>query len=332
MRAPDFWYRAAGPHTALLTPAAWAVAAAGRLRRRLTTPVRLPVPVVCVGNLTVGGSGKTPVVRDLAARLRARGLPTATLSRGYGGRLTGPVRVDPARHRAIDVGDEPLLLAADGDAWVAHDRAAGGQAALDAGAAAIVMDDGHQNPRLDKDLSILVIDPAVGFGNGRVIPAGPLREGVRDGLARAQAVAFLRARPEAAGRVSIPAFAGPVLTGYTALEPPPTGAWAGRRVHVLAGIARPGKVSESLAAAGAEIIGLSAYPDHHPYTETEAMAALEHAIAQNAALVTTAKDVPRLPPAIADSAIVARIRVAWDAPETVDRLLARLPEPGGTGR
>lgn len=332
MKAPDFWYRAAGARAALLAPASGAVAVAGRLRRRFTPPVRLPVPVICVGNLTVGGSGKTPVVRDLAARLRARGLPAATLSRGYGGRLTGPVRVDPDRHGAADVGDEPVLLAADGVAWVARDRVAGGRAALDAGAAAIVMDDGHQNPCLAKDLSILVVDPAAGFGNGRVMPAGPLREPLRDGLARAQAVAFLRARPDAADRVPIPAFAGPVLTGYTALEPPATGAWAGRRVHVLAGIARPGKVVDSLAAAGAEITGLSAYPDHHPYTETEAMAALEHAVAQDADLVTTAKDVPRLPPAIAASAVVARIRVAWDAPQAVDRLLAWLPQPGGHGR
>src|SRR5258708_1418303 len=204
LATPRWWYlrdasaRAGGMPTvrALLTPVSWIWAAVTARRIARATPFDPGVPVICVGNLTVGGAGKTPVVRAVAARLAARGRAVHLLSRGYGGRLEGPVRVDPARHTSADVGDEPLMLARDFPVWVARDRAAGAKAAAEAGAQVIVMDDGHQNPSVKKALSLVVADGETRgnewpFGDGRVFPAGPMREPLATGLARAQAALIL---------------------------------------------------------------------------------------------------------------------------------------------
>ncbi|MEQ8698387.1 MAG: tetraacyldisaccharide 4'-kinase, partial [Bauldia litoralis] len=190
MRTPDFW-SGRGPTSALLLPAGAVYAWATRRRVARAPEYEPPVPVVCIGNLSAGGSGKTPVAMSVAAILRNKGLAAHLLTRGYGGRLSGPVRVDPALHSARDVGDEPLLLARAAPTWVARDRAAGARAAVAAGAEAVVMDDGHQNPALRKDLSLVVIDGGFGFGNRRVVPAGPLREPIAAGLARADAVVMI---------------------------------------------------------------------------------------------------------------------------------------------
>ncbi|MDH3913223.1 MAG: tetraacyldisaccharide 4'-kinase, partial [Rhodospirillales bacterium] len=198
MRAPDFWSEP-GALARVLAPFGAAVDLAGGLRRALARPVACGLPVVCVGNLVAGGAGKTPVARALARRLAANGTPVRFLTRGYGGRAAGPLRVDPARHGALEVGDEALLLAADAPTWLARDRAAGARAiARDApgdgpgqGPGVIVMDDGFQNPSIEKDLALLVIDGAYGLGNEKVMPAGPLRETLARGLARADAVVIL---------------------------------------------------------------------------------------------------------------------------------------------
>jgi tetraacyldisaccharide 4'-kinase len=187
VRAPEFWTED-GALARTLAPLAAAYAGAGCLRRALARPVAVSVPVVCVGNLVTGGAGKTPVVLALLGALRQRGETPHALTRGYGGREAGPLRVDPARHDAARVGDEALLLARAAPTWVARDRPAGAKAAVAAGASLVVMDDGFQNPSLQKDLSILVVDGRYGFGNGRVVPAGPLREPLAWGLARADAV------------------------------------------------------------------------------------------------------------------------------------------------
>ncbi|MDE2514004.1 MAG: tetraacyldisaccharide 4'-kinase, partial [Alphaproteobacteria bacterium] len=181
--APEFWARR-GALSLLLTPLGCLYDATGTARRALVHAYRAPVPVICVGNLVAGGAGKTPIVADLARRLTARGVAVHILSRGYGGTLPGPVRVDPDRHDAAAVGDEPLMLARGTPTWVARDRAAGARAAAVAGAQAILMDDGLQNPTLAKDLSLIALDGGYGFGNRRVIPAGPLRETIAHGLAR----------------------------------------------------------------------------------------------------------------------------------------------------
>ncbi|MEM9180639.1 MAG: tetraacyldisaccharide 4'-kinase, partial [Pseudomonadota bacterium] len=197
MREPRFWSREVDPKSReaapllrfLLTPLAWGYGEVTRRKIRAAESLRVPAIVICIGNLTAGGVGKSPVVAGLRKRIQAmHGVRVATLSRGYKGRLKGPLQVDPAVHTAADVGDEPLMLAHSGESWIGADRAAAGQAMGDAGVEVILMDDGHQNPGLAKDLSIIVVDASAGFGNGYVIPKGPLRETVTDGLARADAI------------------------------------------------------------------------------------------------------------------------------------------------
>ena len=197
MRAPEFWRAGGGAALpAILTPLSWAWAIGGELRRWATPTRRVPIPVICVGNLVAGGAGKTPVALALGRRLLAAGSAVHFLTRGYGGRRRGPIQVDPARHGAVDVGDEALLLARIAPTWVARARAAGAVTAARAGAEVVVMDDGHQHPGLAKDLSVVVVDGDYGIGNGRVIPAGPLREPAALGLARADAVILVEgARP-----------------------------------------------------------------------------------------------------------------------------------------
>lgn len=285
MRTPDFWQRK-GYASALLAPAGWFYAAGGWLRFRLARPARAPVPVVCVGNLVAGGAGKTPTVLALAELLHGRA-PHA-LSRGYGGRLTGPLRVDPGHHGADEVGDEPLLLARYLPTWVARDRVAGAMAAVKADAGLILMDDGFQNPTLTKDLSLLTVDAAQALGNGRCLPAGPLREPAHRGLARADAVILI-----GDGSPDLP-FAGPLFRAR--VEPVGDGsAWRGRPVVAFAGIGRPEKFFATLRSLGADIRAEYAFADHHRYCESD-FAALGRAAGPDAILVTTEKDYVRLSP------------------------------------
>lgn len=325
MRAPEFWQRD-GAAARLLAPLGAAYGLAGGLRRALAGSQDCGRPVVCVGNLVVGGAGKTPVARALAERLAAEGAAVHLLTRGYGGREAGPLRVDPARHDAARVGDEALLLAAQAPTWVARDRVAGAAAAVRAAAEVIVMDDGFQNPALAKDLSLLVVDGAYGFGNGRVMPAGPLREGVEAGLARADAVVLLGADTQ-----GVEATLGarlPLL--QAALAPAPSAArrLAGRRVLAFAGIARPEKFFATLRDLGAELAGTQAFGDHHPYRAGEVEALIARARELDALPVTTEKDLQRLPAELATQVEVLPVAVAWREPARLDELLARLSRHG----
>jgi tetraacyldisaccharide 4'-kinase len=326
MRAPRFWGNPPerpGVLARLLAPLAWIWTALTRRRLRRGPGARVGVPVICVGNLTAGGAGKTPTVAALVQRLAARGVAAHVVSRGHGGRLEGPVRVEPARHRAVEVGDEPLLLAAFAPVWIGRDRAAAARAATAAGAGAIVMDDGLQNPGLAKDLSIVVVDAGYGFGNGRVIPAGPLREPVTDGLARADLV--LAIGPEAARA----RFAGrwpqaqPLAEG--ALGPLATGMdWRGLSVVAFAGIGRPEKFFATLAAEGAEVVAAHGFPDHARF-EPRILARLEaEAKAAGAQLVTTEKDAVRLPPGFRPKVLVLPVRLELADWGSVDAALDRL--------
>lgn len=286
MQAPDFWQRR-GLAALVLAPAGWAYAAGGWLRERLTSPERVSVPVVCIGNAVAGGAGKTPAALALARMLADR-RPHA-LSRGYGGSLTGPVRVDPAMHTAAEVGDEPLLVAQYLPSWIARDRAAGAKAAAAAGAGLILMDDGFQNPALSKTVSLLVVDAAQGFGNGLCLPAGPLREPGGRALARADAVVLVSEggfhptteKPVFRARIE-PAAGGPDLRG--------------RRVVAFAGIGRPQKFFDTLAQAGAELVATHAFADHHVFQEAELQRVAASA-GDDAVLMTTEKDWVRLPAA-----------------------------------
>jgi len=317
MRAPDFWQRDGLP-ARLLAPLGQMFGRAGRLRRRWTVARRAPLPVICVGNLTVGGAGKTPVALALAERLLARGERPHFVTRGYGGRARGPLQVDPARHDCALVGDEALLLAALAPTWLARDRLAGARAAAGAGAGLVILDDGFQNPRLMPDVALLVVDGSYGFGNGRLLPAGPLREPIADGLSRATAVVRI-----GADRVGIARLLPAELPCLAAeLRPAPGApALAGRRVLAFAGIARPEKVFTTLSAAGAELVGCEAFADHHRYRRAEIERLLGRAAREKALCITTSKDAVRLPADLRAQVAVLPIVLSWRQPAALDRLL-----------
>ena len=325
MRAPDFWSRppeAPGLAARLLAPASalWKLATRRRLRRAGQT---VGAPVICVGNLTAGGSGKTPTAIALVEALKTSQLHPAVVSRGYGGRLIGPVCVDPALHDASDVGDEPLLLAAFAPVFVARDRASACRKAVEAGADVLVLDDGFQNPSPAKDLSLVVVDAGYGFGNGRVIPAGPLREPVPEGLSRADAVIAVGTSLERAQLVNTwpPLAELPVLEANIA--PLATGMdWEGLRVLAFAGIGRPQKFFETLRGQGAEIASTRAFPDHAAY-HPRLLARLEtEARSLQAQLVTTEKDAVRLPESFRRNVLVLPVRLHLEDQGAINTLLA----------
>jgi len=327
MRPPEFWKAdASGRDAALtlravLTPISWLYAWEVARRLRANAPRHAPAPVICVGNFTVGGAGKTPVTRAIRAKL---GPGAHTLSRGYGGAVAGPLRVTPDME-AREVGDEPLLHAADGPAWISRDRYAGAMAAANAGARVIVMDDGFQNPGLAKDLSIVVVDANYGVGNGQVFPAGPLRERLGDGLGRADAVVVLRTadrRAEANDNSDalawLEGFAKPILNA----ELTPVGERPQGKFVAFAGLARPEKFFDTLSAAGIELTDAIPFPDHHPYSEDD-FAALEQLGAEHGSrLITTEKDAARLAPAQRARVAVLPVVARFDDEQALDALLA----------
>ena len=308
MREPAFWWREAGPAAGLLAPfaALYGAVAAARLTQR---GARTAVPVVCIGNPTVGGAGKTPLALTLARLLREAGEAPVLLSRGYGGRLKGPLRVDLARHRAADVGDEPLLLARIAPTVVARDRVKGAQAAVAAGAGLIVMDDGFQNPSLQKSFSVLVVDGRRGIGNGRVVPAGPLRAPLLAQLARADALVVVGASVAAAGVTAAARGRGvPVFDAGLTPDAGVAAALAGSRVLAFAGIGDPDKLFATLAGAGIAVMATRRFPDHHRYTRAEAGMLCDEADRAALMLVTTEKDLARMQGDAAVAALAARAR------------------------
>ena len=323
LSTPRWWYRREADHARItrtaLKPLGWLWAGVTARRIARATPVDPGCAVISVGNLTVGGSGKTPVARETLRLLRDAGLDAQALSRGYGGRLEGPLRVDPTVHDAADVGDEPLILAQGSPAWIARDRVAGAKAAVAACAETLVLDDGHQNPSLLKTVSLIVVDGETRddewpFGDGSVFPSGPMREPLTRGLARADAVVILLpADLETADPELLAVFDGlPVfLARLTPEGPPPVGPQIG-----FAGIAKPWKVERSLIAAGCDLVDFVPFPDHAAYRPQHLRFLEERAATYAAGLVTTEKDWVRLP---AD----------WRAKATAWPVVARFDDEAG---
>lgn len=319
LNTPRWWYVREGRPgrfvRLLLTPPSWLWAWVTARRIARASPSDPGVPVVSIGNLTVGGSGKTPVAREVLRLLRAGGTEAHGLSRGYGGRLAGPVRVDPTAHAAAEVGDEPLMLARDLPVWVARDRAAGADAAAAAGAAAIVLDDGHQNTAVKKTLSLVVVDGETRggewpFGDGAVFPAGPMREPLAAGLARADAVVLLLPADLEAADPDLLALFGrtPVLIArLEPLGPPPPGP-----LVAFAGVAKPWKVERALRAAGGEIAEFLPFPDHGAYAEADLAMMARLADERGASLLTTEKDWVRLPPAWRGRVVAWPVRARFE--------------------
>jgi tetraacyldisaccharide 4'-kinase len=316
---PEFWERP-GPLPTLLAPLGWAYAAAGRLRRATTTPWRAPVPVLCVGNLVVGGAGKTPVAMDLVQRLIQRGARPHLLSRGYGGAIAGPIQVDPVKHGFRDVGDEALLLARVSPTWIARDRAAGAKAAVSAGANVLVLDDGFQNPSLVQDLKLVVVDGLYGFGNRHVMPAGPLREPAPEGLARADAVVVMGDGDSRFARLE----GGPPLLRAHLLPVSDPTAFKGMRAVAVAGIGRPKKFFDLLESLGATVLARHAFGDHEPYSAAMLGPILAEAGRLGVPVLTTEKDWVRIPVELRDRVTPVPVRVSWDSAREVEALLDRL--------
>lgn len=334
---PRFWYARRPPPRALvavLGPLAWIYRAADQRRRSRIVGEDPGIPVVCIGNLTLGGSGKTPVARAVLSRFRALGAEAHGLSRGYGGAERGPWRVDPRTDGVARVGDEALMLAADAPMWVAGDRRAGARAARAAGAEVIVLDDGHQNPALVKHLSIVVIDGETRngewpFGHGDLFPLGPLREPLVEGLGRADAVVVMLPADLDRPDPDLLALLGelPVLTArLLASAPLPSGPVLG-----FAGVAKPWRIERSLRSQGCALADFVPFPDHHAYRPSDLKFLEERARDLGAQLLTTEKDWVRLPPEVRLRTAVARVAARFDDAPALDRLLAPIVPGGAAG-
>lgn len=324
MRAPEFWQ--SGPTAAighLLSPLGALYACMTSLRAAKSPTWTAPVPVICLGNLVMGGAGKTLVGLNLIRHLIAMDRSPHVIIRGYGGSLHGPAQVDNQIHTHHDVGDEALLYANMAPTWIGADRVASAKKAVDAGAGVIVMDDGFQNASLAKTLSVLVFDGNYGIGNGYGFPAGPLREFLSAGIKRADAVIGIGQLPQT---ILSAATDKPVFTA-DAVSQGNSDDIKGKRVMAFAGIGRPQKFFDSLSAAGADIVETRSFPDHHSYTDTEIRNLQKEAASKSAQLVTTAKDHVRLSSEKKNLVIAFHVDVKWQNEAAFIKFVTEATDP-----
>ena len=323
MQAPKFWYRSRSWQAFLLSPLGMVYAWATARRQKNARPTRVDIPVICIGNLNVGGTGKTPTTIAIAQMLTSRGIAVHIVSRGYGGSLQAVTQVDPRVHTADETGDEPLLMAAFAPTWVANERVAGARAAQNAGADVILLDDGFQDPSLAKDLSIVVVDVTRGFGNGRCLPAGPLREPVHVGLKRADAVISI-GEPQAQSqfRERSADQMGHIAHTTASLKPIEMGMpWAEGRYLAFAGIGDPQKFFATLRGLGAPLVRTVALDDHQKLARPMIQRLMKEAQSMNAQLVTTEKDAARLPADLRSGILSLPVRLEFDDASALENLL-----------
>jgi tetraacyldisaccharide 4'-kinase len=308
MKTPRFWSCPYHPLALLLAPLGSVYAFVTSWRVRHARPYRAKVPVICIGNLTAGGTGKTPVSLAMADLLRQEGKNPFFLTRGYGGKIKNVLIDSDSKRRAEDVGDEPLLLAAHAPVVINPDRGQGARKAIQNGADCLIMDDGFQNPTLSKDVSFLIFDGAQGIGNGYAIPAGPLRERFPSGLARAQAAVILgEDKHHLAEKINLPVFYADVVELVPENNDSP--------VVAFAGIGRPQKFYDSLKKCGFQVIETYDFPDHHAYMRTELQTLIDRAAACGADLYTTSKDYVKIPTDMRKAFRVLEITVQWKDPK-----------------
>jgi tetraacyldisaccharide 4'-kinase len=323
MQAPDFWESGkGGALAAVLSPLGWLYGLATKAKLMTIKAWVSPVPIICVGNLITGGAGKTPVALDLAKRLQAKGRNVHFLSRGYGGHEKGPLRVDPKNHGFAHVGDEPLLLAAHAPTWVSRERRAGCKAAAQAGADIIIMDDGFQNPYIAKNFSIIVIDGCYGFGNKKLIPAGPLRETIAGGLARAQVVVVIG--EDRTGSMDLVSNDGHSPMSARLIPAPLPEDIKGKPVVAFTGIGRPEKFFETVSGLECIVKEKISFADHHPYSKADIKHLRDTAKKANARLLSTEKDARRLPASFLSEVTIVYITMEWKNKEAIETLLDRI--------
>jgi len=320
--APEFWaYGKKSPWPFLLSPLG-AVYNIATSRRAVKTPrYKAPIPVICIGNLIMGGAGKTPTAMAVARYLKSLGMNPYFLSRGFGGHMKGPLIVGP--HGTHEVGDEPLLLKQIAPVCVSADRVAGAKLCVKKGADVIIMDDGFQNPHLHKDLSLVVVDGGYGHGNGKVFPAGPLRETLKSGLKRADAVVLIgEDKTGAVARMKQVVSDLPILRAY--IKPEERDGIEGRRLVAFAGIGRPEKFFETLAEMGGDVVEAVSFPDHHPFVKDDIKVLKDKAKDRQAILMTTEKDFMRLPKEFSQGVDIIKISLVWEGEDVLKPVFAKV--------
>lgn len=323
MQAPDYWNRSFSILAQALRPLGMIYAAATARRIRNGRPQSFSVPIICVGNINAGGTGKTPTVIALVQYLQNKGFTPHIVSRGFGGTIKAVTKVDPKLHNASQTGDEPLLMAAFADTWIADRRVCAVNAAIVSGADVILMDDGHQDPSVQKDLSLVVVDAKRGFGNGYCLPAGPLREPVPLGLARADAIISIGTDIDNQSFAAQHQFAIPHLRAQ--LSPLEMGMdWADGRYIAFAGIGHPEKFFDTLKSLGAEVIATHALDDHQPLSRSLMQRLMNDAKLNSAQLVTTEKDSVRLPPDFMGQVLALPVRLGFADTHQLDQVLSKV--------